>query len=1038
MNHSNQPTLAQRQLEEILFAAALKLPPSERAAFLEAACKGDGILQRRLDALLSIHEQPDALPEPPSEVASSKIIPKAPAPDEFIGTRVGRYKLLEKIGEGGCGVVYVAEQTEPVRRRVALKLIKPGMDTKAVIARFEAERQALALMDHPNIAKVLDCGATDAGRPYFVMELVRGRKITEHSDFHKLSTEERIKLFVQVCHAVQHAHQKGIIHRDLKPSNVFVTSHDGVAVPKVIDFGIAKAISDQPLTDKTVYTAMDQFLGTPAYMSPEQAARSGLEPDTRSDIYSLGVLLYELLTGHPPFESKALMEAGHEHMLKIIREQEPPRPSERLSTMNAAEATAVAQARRSEPPRLFHAVRGDLDWIAMKCLEKDRARRYESAKGLAEDVQRHLANEPIIARPPSAAYRFEKLVRRHRFAFISSGVIILSVICGGVLEHWKSTHRRPATNIVVNSADHGDGSFRQAILDATNDATITFATNLSGQTILLTSSDIAIRRNVSVSADSLPKGIYIDGNQAGRIFDIGQGATVFLGRLTLTNCYCDSAGGAIINRGNLTLSACTLAGNRANNDGGGGAIFNSEGGNIAINGCTLSGNVTPQEGGAVLNSAGAVLEVAQSTLSGNSAGRGGGICNKGVLKVRGSIVAGNLGTNIVGSYTGEYNLVDGDPMLAPLGDYGGPVLTMLPLPSSPAIDAGSDDAVAFRFALDQRGSRRLVGLRVDIGAVELCADDLARLKGVLPFSVASRFGRGGATRVVLNASNGQAGSLRDTVLNAQDGDTITFATNLSGRTIVLLSGDILIDKSLTIDGSALDKSITLSGGGKLRVFAVSAKDVSLIGLTIAHTIAPVGGAVYTLRDSSVTLKNCTLMDNSADEGGAIFSLGPLHLIQCTLAGNRGKYGGALQCRAPTTVSHCTISGNEAECGGGVCNKYSSLNLENSIVAGNSSAANGRDIFNEQAVLSYSGSNLVSFVMDDRPAAPTVGAKPLTAPPLLAALGDHGGPIQTMPPLPGSPAIDAGDDSVTNRSATDQRGKPRRVGARVDIGAVEAQ
>ena len=275
---------------------------------------------------------------------------------------IGRYKLVEKIGEGGCGVVYVAQQTEPVRRLVALKLIKLGMDTTAVIARFEAERQALALMDHPNIAKVLDGGTTDTGRPYFVMELVRGMRITEHCDQQKLNTTERVKLFVQVCQAVQHAHQKGIIHRDIKPSNVFVTLHDGLAVTKVIDFGIAKAIGNESLTDKTVYTALDQFIGTPAYMSPEQATRSGLDIDTRTDIYSLGVLLYELLTGRTPFDTKTLLESGFEHMLRIIREQEPPRPSNRLSTLAAAEMTGVAQARQSEPPRLIHAIRGDLDY----------------------------------------------------------------------------------------------------------------------------------------------------------------------------------------------------------------------------------------------------------------------------------------------------------------------------------------------------------------------------------------------------------------------------------------------------------------------------------------------------------------------------------------------------------------------------------------------------------------------------------------------------------------------------------------------------
>src|SRR5439155_15664252 len=284
--------------------------------------------------------------------------------------RIGRYKLLQQIGEGGCGVVYMAEQAEPVRRRVALKVIKLGMDTKTVIARFEAERQALALMDHPNIAKVFDAGATETGRPYFVMELVRGIKITDYCDQNNLSTRERLALFTQVCHAIQHAHQKGIIHRDIKPSNMLVTLHDGVPVPKVIDFGIAKATEGR-LTDNTLFTAFEQFLGTPAYMSPEQAEMSGLDIDTRSDIYSLGVLLYELLTGKTPFDANDLLALGLDAMRRTIREKEPVRPSKRLSTMLEGEQTTTAKHRGTEGPKLIHLLRGDLDWIAMKALEKD-------------------------------------------------------------------------------------------------------------------------------------------------------------------------------------------------------------------------------------------------------------------------------------------------------------------------------------------------------------------------------------------------------------------------------------------------------------------------------------------------------------------------------------------------------------------------------------------------------------------------------------------------------------------------------------------
>jgi WD40 repeat protein/tRNA A-37 threonylcarbamoyl transferase component Bud32 len=355
--------------------------------------------------------------------------------DEGPCTVIGRYKLLEKIGEGGFGVVYVAEQREPVKRRVALKIIKLGMDTKQVVARFEAERQALALMDHPNIAKVLDAGATETGRPYFVMELVKGIPITKYSDQEKLSTNDRLDLFIKVCHAIQHAHQKGIIHRDIKPSNILVTLHDGVAVPKVIDFGIAKATQGE-LTDKTVYTQFQQFIGTPAYMSPEQAEMSGLDIDTRSDIYALGVLLYEMLTGSTPFDTKELVQSGLDEMRKIIREREPVRPSTRLTQQLLTQrdpnsAKSQIANRKSQIP-------SDLDWIVMKCLEKDRSRRYETASGLATDLKRHLDNEPVIARPPSAAYRFQKAFRRNKLAFGAAACVIVALLLGIVASSWQA------------------------------------------------------------------------------------------------------------------------------------------------------------------------------------------------------------------------------------------------------------------------------------------------------------------------------------------------------------------------------------------------------------------------------------------------------------------------------------------------------------------------------------------------------------------------------------------------------------------------
>jgi serine/threonine protein kinase len=415
--------------EDEIFEHALHLSGEARAGYLESACGGDAQLRQRIESLLEADERAGTTFLNGPAVVSSKTLRVTPAVisvTERPGDKIGRYKLLEQIGEGGCGVVYVAEQQEPVRRRVALKVIKLGMDTKQVVARFEAERQALALMDHPHIAKVLDAGATETGRPFFVMELVRGIKITDYCDKHNLSTEERLKLVIQVCSAIQHAHQKGIIHRDIKPSNILVTSHDGVPVPKVIDFGIAKATTDQRLTDKTIYTAFEQFIGTPAYMSPEQAEMSGLDIDTRSDIYSLGVLLYELLTSRTPFDTAALLKAGLDQMRRIIREQEPQRPSTRLSTLDAAHLKSVAQQRGSEAPKLVNLIRGDLDWIVMKSLEKDRTRRYSTVNALAMDLQRHLGNEPVVARPPSPIYRLQKFVRRNTVAVAATGLALLA------------------------------------------------------------------------------------------------------------------------------------------------------------------------------------------------------------------------------------------------------------------------------------------------------------------------------------------------------------------------------------------------------------------------------------------------------------------------------------------------------------------------------------------------------------------------------------------------------------------------------------
>src|SRR5581483_114517 len=443
------------RVAEILYSALGLKTDEERESFLDTACAGDARLHEAVSKML--REQTDVerfferdITLLRAEKLSRTIIERETEHgnttiffEEEIGKKIGAYSLRRKLGEGGCGSVYLAEQEFPVRREVAFKIIKLGMDTKRVIARFEAERQALAMMEHPNIAHVLDAGATETGRPFFVMELVRGVRITDYCNQHQLGIRERLDLFSQVCHAIQHAHQKGIIHRDIKPSNVLVTEHDGVYLPKVIDFGIAKATEAQLFGDATV-TGHGVFMGTPAYMTPEQAETGGLDVDTRSDIYSLGVLLYELLTGATPFDQKELLESGPDTMRLILREREPQRPSAKLNAMPAEDAARIASQRKSDPQRLKSLIKGDLDWIVMKALEKDRSRRYHSASGLAADLERYCANEPVVARPPSRMYRFQKLVSRNRVAFAAMGAVSAALIAGLTVSSWLFFRERAA------------------------------------------------------------------------------------------------------------------------------------------------------------------------------------------------------------------------------------------------------------------------------------------------------------------------------------------------------------------------------------------------------------------------------------------------------------------------------------------------------------------------------------------------------------------------------------------------------------------
>lgn len=431
------------RIDEIFWEAAQLAVAEERAAFLARVCGDNRKLSRRVEKLLQV--QPKAaefLERPYAGPARTGALPEVAETPRSV---IGPYKLLEQIGEGGMGLVFVADQEHPVRRRVALKVVKPGMDTRQVLARFEAERQALALMDHPNIAKVLDAGVTESGRPYFVMELVRGVPITDYCDQARLTPRQRLELFLPVCRAIQHAHQKGIIHRDIKPSNLLVTLYDSHPVPKVIDFGIAKAVGSA-FADHSVYTGFAQLVGTPMYMSPEQAEMTAQDVDTRADVYALGVVLYELLTGSTPFDGEALRQAGFDEMRRIIREDEPAKPSHRVTTMSAEKQSTVSGQRGVDGRQLSRQLQGGLDWVVMTCLEKDRTRRYESAGALAADIERFLRDEPVTACPPSTSYRLRTFTRRNRRALATVGVITAALVAATTVSVWQAVKARDAQN----------------------------------------------------------------------------------------------------------------------------------------------------------------------------------------------------------------------------------------------------------------------------------------------------------------------------------------------------------------------------------------------------------------------------------------------------------------------------------------------------------------------------------------------------------------------------------------------------------------
>ena len=472
----------------IVLAALSCQTPLERAALVDGKCGQDADLRHRVLALLQDHEKPgeflSATAAGRGESITAPVSLSSSAPSETGTMIAGRYKLLEKIGEGGMGSVWLADQREPVKRRVAVKLISAECGTsRLIVSRFEAERQAIALMDHPNIAKLLDAGTTDGGAPYFVMELVNGVPLTDYCDAHRLSIRERLALFHKICSAVQHAHQKGIIHRDLKPSNILVESRDGTAVPRVIDFGLAKTLSGQPLTEHTLFTGFGTVAGTPLYMAPEQASFNAIDVDTRADIYSLGVVLYELLTGSTPLERAAIRQAALDEVLRLIRENEPPRPSKRLSATETV--PQVAAHRHTEPAKLGRLVRGELNWITMKALSKERDRRYETAAGFAREIERFLNHEPVLAGPPTARYKLRKFVKRNRAQVAAASFLataLLAGIMGTSFGFVRAEHRRQEAER-ARSAEARQRARAEAARDRTRQALDAMTSSVTGDSL---------------------------------------------------------------------------------------------------------------------------------------------------------------------------------------------------------------------------------------------------------------------------------------------------------------------------------------------------------------------------------------------------------------------------------------------------------------------------------------------------------------------------------------------------------------------------